>query len=150
MISHAAMKAGFGGGVVIDYPHSAKARKMYLVIYAGHVPHGYRTPEPLSGDPAEDEADEGDDAEECEENNDDSEADDDDGAEGGIANPANKRARCERSSQHGKKAKQRRQEGRPSTGTKEWVLMKKAERRRFGLKTTADSKYTMRPRKPRF
>lgn len=47
MITAAAMRAGFGGGLVIDFPHSAKAKKHFLVIYAGlsgdmprHLPQG--------------------------------------------------------------------------------------------------------------
>merc|ERR1719453_326205 len=35
MITSAAMRSGFGGGVVVDFPHSAKAKKHFLVIYAG-------------------------------------------------------------------------------------------------------------------
>ncbi|KAL4449904.1 hypothetical protein ABPG74_015023 [Tetrahymena malaccensis] len=35
MITTAAMKCGFGGGVIVDYPNSAKAKKLYLVIQAG-------------------------------------------------------------------------------------------------------------------
>jgi 18S rRNA (guanine1575-N7)-methyltransferase len=35
MITAAAMKCGFGGGLVVDYPHSTKAKKHFLVIYAG-------------------------------------------------------------------------------------------------------------------
>merc|ERR1712093_735745 len=35
MITAAALRAGFGGGLVVDYPHSAKAKKHFLVIYAG-------------------------------------------------------------------------------------------------------------------
>ncbi len=37
MITTSAMKNGFSGGLVVDYPHSAKAKKMYLVINAGAV-----------------------------------------------------------------------------------------------------------------
>lgn len=32
-----AMKAGFGGGIVIDYPNSTRAKKIFLVIFAGVV-----------------------------------------------------------------------------------------------------------------
>jgi len=32
MITSAAMKSGFSGGLVIDYPNSTKAKKYYLVI----------------------------------------------------------------------------------------------------------------------
>ncbi|CAK9089121.1 Probable 18S rRNA (guanine-N(7))-methyltransferase (Bud site selection protein 23 homolog) (Williams-Beuren syndrome chromosomal region 22 protein homolog) [Durusdinium trenchii] len=35
MITAAALRCGFGGGLVVDYPHSAKAKKHFLVIYAG-------------------------------------------------------------------------------------------------------------------
>lgn len=35
MITAAAVKAGFGGGLVVDYPHSTKAKKYFLVLYAG-------------------------------------------------------------------------------------------------------------------
>lgn len=35
MITSAAQKAGFGGGLVVDYPNSRKARKMYLVLMVG-------------------------------------------------------------------------------------------------------------------
>lgn len=35
MITSAAMKSGFSGGLVIDYPNSTKAKKYYLVLEAG-------------------------------------------------------------------------------------------------------------------
>ncbi|CAE7941204.1 unnamed protein product [Symbiodinium necroappetens] len=35
MITAAALRCGFGGGLVVDYPHSSKAKKHFLVIYAG-------------------------------------------------------------------------------------------------------------------
>ena len=35
MITSAAMKAGFSGGLVVDFPNSTKAKKYYLVIEAG-------------------------------------------------------------------------------------------------------------------
>jgi 18S rRNA (guanine1575-N7)-methyltransferase len=35
MITSAAMKSGFSGGLVVDYPNSAKAKKYYLVLEAG-------------------------------------------------------------------------------------------------------------------
>ncbi|KAK1924164.1 S-adenosyl-L-methionine-dependent methyltransferase [Papiliotrema laurentii] len=42
MITSAAQKAGFGGGIVVDYPNSKKARKMYLCLMVGQqeVPKG--------------------------------------------------------------------------------------------------------------
>jgi len=37
MITNAAMASGFTGGVVVDYPNSAKAKKFYLVLFAGQA-----------------------------------------------------------------------------------------------------------------
>ncbi|XP_074594947.1 18S rRNA (guanine-N(7))-methyltransferase [Brevipalpus obovatus] len=37
LITRQAMKAGFTGGLVVDYPNSAKAKKMFLVLYTGGV-----------------------------------------------------------------------------------------------------------------
>ncbi|KAK9694162.1 18S rRNA (guanine1575-N7)-methyltransferase [Basidiobolus ranarum] len=35
MIMNAAMKSGFTGGLVIDFPNSKKAKKFYLCLFAG-------------------------------------------------------------------------------------------------------------------
>jgi len=35
LIMYQATRAGFSGGVVIDYPNSAKAKKYYLCLFAG-------------------------------------------------------------------------------------------------------------------
>jgi 18S rRNA (guanine1575-N7)-methyltransferase len=35
MITTAAMKSGFTGGLVVDFPNSTRAKKYYLVIEAG-------------------------------------------------------------------------------------------------------------------
>jgi 18S rRNA (guanine1575-N7)-methyltransferase len=35
MVTTSAMKSGFTGGLVIDYPNSSRAKKYYLVIEAG-------------------------------------------------------------------------------------------------------------------
>lgn len=37
MITNAALEAGFTGGVVVDFPHSTKAKKYYLFIQAGYT-----------------------------------------------------------------------------------------------------------------
>lgn len=47
-ISGCAMRCGFSGGLVIDYPNSAKAKKFYLCLFAGYeapqqVPKGLGT-----------------------------------------------------------------------------------------------------------
>lgn len=51
MITAAALRSGFGGGLVVDYPHSSKAKKHFLVIYAGFVGNApQKVPEGLQGD----------------------------------------------------------------------------------------------------
>jgi 18S rRNA (guanine1575-N7)-methyltransferase len=35
LITSIAQKAGFGGGVVVDYPNSKKARKVFLCLFVG-------------------------------------------------------------------------------------------------------------------
>ncbi|VVB16129.1 unnamed protein product [Arabis nemorensis] len=38
LILRQALQAGFGGGLVVDYPHSTKKRKEFLVLACGSVP----------------------------------------------------------------------------------------------------------------
>lgn len=48
MITSQAMRAGFYGGVVVDYPNSSKAKKYYLVLMTGgsqSLPAGLGTEE---------------------------------------------------------------------------------------------------------
>mmetsp|Transcript_72268 Transcript_72268/g.83949 ORF Transcript_72268/g.83949 Transcript_72268/m.83949 type:complete len:381 (-) Transcript_72268:71-1213(-) len=156
MITQAAMKCGFGGGMVIDFPHSTKAKKFFLVLYAGQPGAGYRPPQPLTGEPedyedvnSQDETgsdDDGDDEDESGDEEYHGEAGEDE-----YEMVDGKRVKtCARARPHHRGAKRRRTDQRPTTGSKDWVLMKKAERRRRGQKTTEDSKYTLRKRKPRF
>ena len=35
MLTTAAMRAGFSGGLVIDFPHSTRAKKYFLVLMVG-------------------------------------------------------------------------------------------------------------------
>ncbi len=35
MVTTAAMRAGFSGGLVVDFPNSSKAKKFYLVLMVG-------------------------------------------------------------------------------------------------------------------
>jgi 18S rRNA (guanine1575-N7)-methyltransferase len=52
MISEAAMKCGFSGGLTIDYPNSTKAKKYYLCLVAGDNTN-YTPPKGLTGDESE-------------------------------------------------------------------------------------------------
>uniref|UniRef100_A0A0G4H443 Methyltransferase type 11 domain-containing protein n=1 Tax=Chromera velia CCMP2878 TaxID=1169474 RepID=A0A0G4H443_9ALVE len=55
MITAAAMRNGFGGGLVVDYPNSTRAKKYFLCLYAGFVSVPPQMPKALDGVP-EDEA----------------------------------------------------------------------------------------------
>ncbi|SPQ96647.1 18S rRNA (guanine(1575)-N(7))-methyltransferase Bud23 C-terminal domain-containing protein [Plasmodiophora brassicae] len=49
MISSSALQCGFGGGVVVDYPNSTKAKKYFLVLFAG-MPNPEDLPKALTGE----------------------------------------------------------------------------------------------------
>ncbi|KEG06950.1 methyltransferase-like protein [Trypanosoma grayi] len=144
MITRAAMLCGLTGGVVVDFPHSTKAKKHYLVVQAGQIAGGFVPPPPLvtyasDGDEEDELVDEEDEEEEDEE---------DERLQARVGGRVpHKRPR---SHAGGPANKRRRRDNRPVTGTKEWVLLKKSERRKFGMPTTEDTKYTMRKRRPRF
>ncbi|KAJ2001790.1 18S rRNA (guanine1575-N7)-methyltransferase [Coemansia thaxteri] len=54
MIMGTAMKCGFTGGLVVDYPNSKKARKFYLCLFAGQAAGGQKQelPQGLDGEEA--------------------------------------------------------------------------------------------------
>lgn len=53
LMQDCAIKAGFTGGLIVDYPNSTMAKKFYLLLFSGHRPE--HLPAALDGDaPAED------------------------------------------------------------------------------------------------
>jgi len=54
MITSAAMRCGFSGGLVVDFPHSTKAKKYFLVLFAGSSSDGFQLPKALGEDEAVD------------------------------------------------------------------------------------------------
>ena len=56
LISKTATKCGFSGGLVVDFPNSAKAKKMYLVLKAGNDPN-FVVPKGLSDENGEEATD---------------------------------------------------------------------------------------------
>lgn len=125
MIMKAAMRAGFAGGVVVDFPHSTKARKAYLVLTCG--PSSLQTSLPKG---------KGEDGETC---SDDDESDYDDQQTVGIYD----RHRPAKRSKITKK-------GKGKGKGKAWVLKKKNQMRNKGYTVPPDTKYTARKRKDRF
>lgn len=47
LLTTSAMRAGFSGGLLVDYPNSAKAKKYFLVLTAGPPAKGAAAPKPL-------------------------------------------------------------------------------------------------------
>lgn len=157
LISQAATAAGFGGGLVVDFPNSTKAKKYYLCLIAGGAQAGASLPRALgvsssggggSGASVATGAVAG----------------DDDvvrvyarrapaavaaalagaGAGAGVGEAATFEARRERP-----KKKRRATAGgsRSSVKSREWILAKKDARRARGDETRKDSKYTGRKRR---
>lgn len=55
LITSIAQKAGFGGGIVVDYPNSKKAKKVFLCLFVGQQKQ-QKLPEGLDGDEEEQDA----------------------------------------------------------------------------------------------
>lgn len=50
LITSIAQKAGFGGGLVVDYPNSKKARKVFLCLFVGGGGGAQQVPKGLEGE----------------------------------------------------------------------------------------------------
>ncbi|KAI8916093.1 S-adenosyl-L-methionine-dependent methyltransferase, partial [Gorgonomyces haynaldii] len=51
MIVSSALKCGFSGGLVVDYPNSTRAKKYFLCLFAGVPTQQIQMPKGLEGDP---------------------------------------------------------------------------------------------------
>jgi 18S rRNA (guanine1575-N7)-methyltransferase len=54
LITSVAQKAGFGGGIVVDYPNSKKAKKVFLCLFVGGGGSQQEMPMGLEGEEEED------------------------------------------------------------------------------------------------
>ncbi|KAF8798168.1 S-adenosyl-L-methionine-dependent methyltransferase [Phlegmacium glaucopus] len=54
LITSIAQKAGFGGGIVVDYPNSKKAKKVFLCLFVGGGGGQHQVPQGLQGEEEED------------------------------------------------------------------------------------------------
>ncbi|GAA0138451.1 methyltransferase [Lithospermum erythrorhizon] len=115
-----AMRAGFAGGIVVDYPHSSKSRKEYLVLTCGPPSLSSATPQGIGEDA------------DC--SNDESSEDEEN------------QAVCV-SDRHRPRKKQKLNK---KTKGRQWVLKKKEQMRKKGNAVPPDSRYTARKRKDHF
>lgn len=120
LISSAAMRAGFSGGLVVDYPNSAKAKKYYLCLFAGQGEQPQQAPRPLGV------------------------AADDGGFAMGVAVAQRERGKGKGKQRRGKNG------GRLAPKSRGWILKKKERQRAQGKDVRRDSKYTGRRRPDRF
>uniref|UniRef100_A0A7S3C4T1 18S rRNA (Guanine-N(7))-methyltransferase n=1 Tax=Prasinoderma singulare TaxID=676789 RepID=A0A7S3C4T1_9VIRI len=122
LITSSAMKAGFSGGLVVDYPNSTKAKKYYLVLMAGapcvEVPVGEMQLGDVLGTKT--------------------------GSEQGRAREGLKLGKRARQLQKGGCLDEAAAKG------KAWVKANKDKRRMRGLDVKRDSKFTARKRRARF
>ncbi|XP_076907694.1 18S rRNA (guanine-N(7))-methyltransferase RID2-like [Bidens hawaiensis] len=121
LILNYAMRAGFAGGVVIDYPHSSKKRKEYLVLTCGPPSESTATPS-AKGEDGNSSSD-----------------DESSGDEENQTVSISDRNRPRKKQKITKKGKRR-----------SWVLQKKEKMRSKGNVVPLDTKYTARKRKARF
>lgn len=124
MLTEAAMRAGFTGGVVVDYPNSTKAKKYFLTLFTATAA---ALPQAKGGGVAE-------------------------GVAGDAPCPT-RVTYGERHAHGGTGSAQRhaRSHAKRTAKDRDWVLRKKATQRKRGIANIpTDTKYTARKRKPRF
>ncbi|TKY54544.1 18S rRNA (guanine-N(7))-methyltransferase [Spatholobus suberectus] len=120
LILNAAMHAGFAGGIVVDFPHSSKKRKEFLVLTCGQRSVNASMSKGKNED-----------GESCS----DEDSEDEENQTVCI------------SDRHRPRKKQKKNK---SGKGKEWLLRKKEQMRRRGNAVPPDTKYTGRKRKDRF
>ena len=155
MLSAAAAKAGFRGGLVVDFPNSTKAKKYYLCLVAGSGERDDSAAAATSAagaaagaaaDSSSSSASDGD------LKHSDAAMEATDGMGSAMTSSGLVVAMGRRSSSDFEKRRRSRAQDRVAAhapARKEWVLRKKEQRRAKGLPTRSDSKYTGRRRPDR-
>lgn len=128
LITASAMRAGFGGGLVIDFPHSSKAKKYFLVLLAGPPEEGFSMPTAI-GEEAQGHQPRhlGPTAEAAE-------------------RPCGARVESRVHARRKMSSREKKLKGRVQKKSRDWVLSKKEAQRKAGKEVCADSKYTARKR----
>ncbi len=136
LITASAMRAGFGGGLVIDFPHSTKAKKYFLVLLAGPPDAGFSMPVALGDSDAMSVGGA-------------STAASGLGAGAAGASAGSTSARNEGRKRHARRAmdsREKARKGKIAKKSREWIALKKEAARRQGKEVAHDSKYTGRRR----
>ena len=125
-----ASKAGFSGGIVVDFPNSTKAKKYYLCLMTGGNGIAASMPKGLTEHSAQEMEYE--------------ESDDEDETESKSMKSAQKTVKI------GPRQRQKLAKIQKATKDRNWVLRKKELYRKRGKVVKEDTKYTARKRRPRF
>ncbi|GIQ79771.1 uncharacterised protein family, methyltransferase, Williams-Beuren syndrome [Kipferlia bialata] len=120
MMTDAAMRAGFTGGVLVDYPNSSKAKKIYLVLFCGVPLNKVTMPKPLME------------------------------GEGLADGYRTEVATSGRDTYVRKRARSRASVSKPIVKSKAWIVNKKRRQALQGEQVRPHSKYTGRRRKNAF
>ena len=126
IITNSALESGFTGGVVVDYPHSKKAKKYYLFLQAGYTNESIQEVMksiPKMGNEKEEDEDE-----------DDSEI---------VMDKSNKNSTV----RNKRKVESKKNGKKPSFKSRDWVDKLKKRQARQGKTVRHESKYAGRKRK---
>ena len=130
-----ASKAGFSGGIVVDYPNSTKAKKYYLCLMTGGTGIAEPMPKGLTESSGY-EAEEGMDL--------DYDSEEESQVQSATTSTAQKSVKI------GPRQRQKLAKIQKATKDRAWVLRKKELYRKRGKDVKEDTKYTARKRRPRF
>jgi 18S rRNA (guanine1575-N7)-methyltransferase len=153
-----ALRCGFTGGMVIDFPNSAKAKKYFLCLFAGQSDTN-TLPQALGTTPVD--IDDNDNDDDNDDNDDNDNDDNDDGvsvasaAVSGVgrtlrANAAAFSSAVQASSSSASSRRKPHRGKRKNIKDVDWVLRKKERARARGNTVVSDSKYTGRKRRAAF
>jgi 18S rRNA (guanine1575-N7)-methyltransferase len=160
MITSIAMKNGFTGGLIVDFPNSKKAKKYFLFLMAGYseeimkdaekaimLPKARTEGEGYSDDESSDEDDSMEDSDKSESAEEES-AEEDMRKKGEKGEKQISVANKRRINKTIQKAKAQVGRFKPNCNrkSKSWILKKKDRQRRQGVKVKADSKFSGRKR----
>lgn len=148
MITNAALKNGFTGGLIVDFPNSKKAKKFFLFLMAGYSDEIQKDAEkaimlPKARTEGEDYSDSDSDEEMESAESEQSEESSSDDEKIKVANKSKSDGLTKRIHKHKPVGRFKANGNRKS---KEWILKKKDRQRKLGVKVKSDSKYSGRRR----
>jgi 18S rRNA (guanine1575-N7)-methyltransferase len=156
LITTCALRCGFTGGMVIDFPNSAKAKKYYLCLFAGQSDtqtQAQTLPQALGATPADIDHDDDDNASGDDDNDNDDAVTVASAAASNISRALQANAaafaNAVQSTTAGARRKQQRGK-RKNIKDVDWVLRKKERARARGNAVANDSKYSGRKRRTAF